>query len=312
MRDGITDLIFLENPLVFPAYIITSGYQVRAVRDYYNDCSIRRIMEMDAWQYTLSGGGVIRVEGQEYELRPGQAFFVHIPSDCAYYLPEGAPPWEFIYLNFAGAGAAAFAEGLRRKYGTVQTFGESSETLRTARRVQEFFREHPDCGIFQSSRLALEFLLTLNEDLEKRGAGNSVHALLRQIDSYIIDHLESVCGIGELARHCGYSRSHFSRLFHSLTGEPPHDYVMRFKLEFARRLLQSGPLSVKEIARRTGFTDPSYFCRAFRNRFHCSPGEFRPDAPRQDMTIEKKTIPGSSGKQRKQGRNKDEKASLQN
>ncbi len=279
MRDDVTDLIFLENPLVFPAVLITSGHQVRETGNYYNDCSKRRVQEMDAWQYTLAGGGVIRIEGREHELRPGQAFFVHIPSDCVYYLPEGASPWEFIYLNFAGAGAAAFAAGLRRKYGIVQTLGENSETLRTARKIQACVKAHPDCGIFQSSRLALEFLLTLNEDLEKRGAGNTVRGLLQRIDSYIIDHLGSVCGVGELARHCGYSRSHFSRLFHSLTGQPPHDYVMRFKLEYARRLLQSGLLPVKEIARRTGFTDPSYFCRAFRSRFHCSPGELRPDAP---------------------------------
>lgn len=289
MRDGVTDLIFLENPLVFPAFIITSGYQVRAVRNYYNDCSIPRIMEMDAWQYTLSGGGIIRVDGQEHELRPGQAFLVHIPSECEYYLPEGAPPWEFIYLNFAGAGAAAFAAGLRRKYGTIQTFGENSDTYLAARMVQDYLKEHPDCGIFQSSRLALDFLLTLNEDLEKHGAENSPHALLRETDAYIIDHIGGVCGIAELARHCGFSRSHFSRRFHSMTGQSPQDYVRAFRLEYARRLLQSGPLTIGEVARHTGFSDPSYFSRAFRNRFHCTPGEFRPEPSRASM---KKTESG--------------------
>jgi AraC-like DNA-binding protein len=45
------------------------------------------------------------------------------------------------------------------------------------------------------------------------------------------------------------------------------------KMKEAARLLSEGRLSVKEVAARTGFNSPQYFCRSFRAYFGRSPLE---------------------------------------
>jgi AraC family transcriptional regulator len=81
--------------------------------------------------------------------------------------------------------------------------------------------------------------------------------------------------VEELAREKGLSRSNFSHLFRSATGESPGDYLRRKRLDRAMELLRQSRLSIKEIAARTGFADSTHFCKSFRARYQMSPGAFR-------------------------------------
>jgi two-component system response regulator YesN len=56
---------------------------------------------------------------------------------------------------------------------------------------------------------------------------------------------------------------------------PPGDFLRKLRLEKATRLLQTDTIGLAEVAARSGFQSASYFCRAFRQSFNMSPGEFR-------------------------------------
>ena len=55
----------------------------------------------------------------------------------------------------------------------------------------------------------------------------------------------------------------------------PIQYVKLLRLQRAAELLLSSPESVAEIGARCGFQDPSYFTRSFRERYGCTPSEYR-------------------------------------
>ena len=79
----------------------------------------------------------------------------------------------------------------------------------------------------------------------------------------------------DLAEAAGMSTSHFNRLFRRWTGLPPGEYILRRRVEEARKLLGNVDLSIKEIAALCGFDDPYHFSRAFRRIDGLPPTHFR-------------------------------------
>ena len=76
----------------------------------------------------------------------------------------------------------------------------------------------------------------------------------------------------ELIRHMGYGRTRFFILFKEHTGLSPKDYLIRFRIAQAQKLLASG-MSVKETATAVGFSDPAFFSRTFRQQTGKSPSK---------------------------------------
>lgn len=108
-----------------------------------------------------------------------------------------------------------------------------------------------------------------------RQASNAARARLNRVTAHVGSHLADPLTAAGLARVAGLSVSHFNRLFREWSGYSPLDYVRRQRLGEARRLLANIELSIKEIAARTGFSDPYHFSRSFRQMDGLSPTEFR-------------------------------------
>ena len=70
------------------------------------------------------------------------------------------------------------------------------------------------------------------------------------------------------------SESHFSRTFKHITGETPHQFALRLRLERASAALaRSSSVGIASIAAECGFFDQSHFTREFRKKFGITPGE---------------------------------------
>jgi AraC-like DNA-binding protein/ligand-binding sensor protein len=78
-----------------------------------------------------------------------------------------------------------------------------------------------------------------------------------------------------VARHCGMSDGHLSRMFHHATGLTFREYVTQVRLEHARGLLLRSGRSITEISGESGFQSLSQFHRVFRKAFGMSPGCLR-------------------------------------
>lgn len=78
-----------------------------------------------------------------------------------------------------------------------------------------------------------------------------------------------------LARHAGFSTSHFRARFAAEKGCSVGHYLRERKMEIARRLLQSADHPIKEISERLGYSEVSAFHHAFVGANGCTPGEYR-------------------------------------
>jgi AraC-like DNA-binding protein/ligand-binding sensor protein len=78
-----------------------------------------------------------------------------------------------------------------------------------------------------------------------------------------------------VARHCGVSEGHLSRLFHHATGLTFREYMAQVRVEHAKALLLHSGKGVTEIAYESGFQSLSQFHRVFRKAFGSAPGAMR-------------------------------------
>jgi len=127
-------------------------------------------------------------------------------------------------------------------------------------------------------------LLAANEDFDRAAARvpaarvSTRREIFRRIRR-AIDRIESAIDepldLAEIARAACLSPYHFHRQFAAVVGETPHRYVVRRRLERARRLLTRSDLPVTHVSLACGFESPGSFSSLFRRRFGVSPRTFR-------------------------------------
>lgn len=79
----------------------------------------------------------------------------------------------------------------------------------------------------------------------------------------------------QLATQIGLSPSQLDRLFIKQFNLTPRQYLEAKKLEQAKNLIRSAPLSIKQITYETGFNSLPSFSRWFRQKTGLSPKEFQ-------------------------------------
>lgn len=81
--------------------------------------------------------------------------------------------------------------------------------------------------------------------------------------------------IASLAKSVGMSRSSFAVSFAQLVGEPPMQYVLKWRMHLARIHLRADQKGLEEIAPLLGYQSGAAFSRAFKRTYGASPGAVR-------------------------------------
>jgi AraC family transcriptional regulator len=112
----------------------------------------------------------------------------------------------------------------------------------------------------------------------RRDMRNSPDQLLRinRAVDFINQNPGEDLGLRRLAALANYSSFHFQRLFTSVVGETPKQYILRIRLETAAHAIAMFlERSITEIALDSGFSSSATFARAFKKYFGISPTELR-------------------------------------
>ena len=92
---------------------------------------------------------------------------------------------------------------------------------------------------------------------------------------WIDAHSHQAIDLEHAAGQAGISPFHFLRLFSSVLGVTPHQYLVRSRLRHAARRLADDAGSITDVAYDVGFADLSNFVRTFRRAAGVSPRRFR-------------------------------------
>ncbi|NBR84079.1 MAG: helix-turn-helix domain-containing protein [Proteobacteria bacterium] len=146
---------------------------------------------------------------------------------------------------------------------------EFAEVCRVTKPANELVRR---AALLRLAGLALgEELDTIEPVPESKDSHDRFLLLLRKMsESELHDHT-----LGELARMCGCSERHFSRLFQNHFGVNFRTKKIFFRLDRAKELLRESNSKVIHTAMESGFNNVGQFNRMFKRQFGTTPSEWR-------------------------------------
>lgn len=98
---------------------------------------------------------------------------------------------------------------------------------------------------------------------------------ISMIKDYIHSHYAENIDLNSVAKMVNISPSHLSVLFKKEIGQNFSSYLIEYRMQIAKRLLANSDICIYEIAEQTGYSNASYFGKAFKKQFGISPEEFR-------------------------------------
>ncbi|MCP4750175.1 MAG: helix-turn-helix domain-containing protein [Proteobacteria bacterium] len=102
-------------------------------------------------------------------------------------------------------------------------------------------------------------------------------SLLRISESigFLENNYDQPITLEQLAQMAHMSKRSFQRVFKTIIGEPPINYLLKLRLSRAKELLLSTRMDITQIAFDTGFNDSNYFARKFKSTCGLSPRQYR-------------------------------------
>lgn len=95
-----------------------------------------------------------------------------------------------------------------------------------------------------------------------------------QTKLFIDSHFADKINLNDISDEALFSKFHFIRLFKSIYGKTPHQYLTTVRIGKAQELLQQD-LSVTDVCFQVGFESLSSFTGLFRRVVKCNPSVFQ-------------------------------------
>ncbi len=280
----ITDL----NPFIRYARI-HSSYQSRPQRSVCYDCRL----------FFLAGGtGTLTLDGVRHELTEGTAIFLP-PATRYHFRFQSSDTFRLIVLDFDLTQQNSHLED------SLFTASEDNfdpsrvpphdcppelemPIIRNVPSLHATLRQCPELflerELFYREKVSSLVRLCLLE-LIRGNVNREGNALLCE---KILQYIHKKCTAGEvtnqeIAEYFGYHPHYLSSVIRRYTGKSLHQYVISYRLRFAKNLLLTTAMEVEEIAWRCGFCSASHFIRVFRAHNGITPRQYRQSRIRADL-----------------------------
>ena len=109
---------------------------------------------------------------------------------------------------------------------------------------------------------------------DSQGATSETRLMEEAVD-WLKAHYAERIRMNRLVSYMGYSRSRLFELFKRRTGLTPADWLVRYRVKTARKLLETTTDPVARIAASCGFTSAQYFNDVFRRQTGSTPSAWR-------------------------------------
>src|SRR5438552_12834166 len=114
-------------------------------------------------------------------------------------------------------------------------------------------------------------------------------ARLRRIKELVHAKIEDDLSLDEMAQSVGLSTAHFARMFRKSTGQTPHQFLLRQRLERAKAMLSAPDARVLDVAVACCFKTQQHFALVFRGVWGISPTGYRQDFVGYEATCASET-----------------------
>ncbi len=96
-----------------------------------------------------------------------------------------------------------------------------------------------------------------------------------EVCSYMKKHYAKEIKLEDLAKIAHLNPNHLVRQFKNTYGVSPISYLIKIRMDYAKKLLVESNLPIKMVAAYCGYSDPSFFTSYFKKSFNMSPATYR-------------------------------------
>ena len=259
--------------------------------DSSSEFNERKRFRREFWKIVLivSGQGEQIINNERFDLHPGSIFLIHPDDETTYNIRSGCLElYNIIFLpSFPGEewkkwnGRFDFFTILSRppERGDRQFYAAeaTADIRRIVRTMEREYDRAPANFEVRLRLLLLELLLLLSRQAGIKVAHRSRESIAEEIAAKLDRDYSRKLTLSELAKKWKLDESRLCRLFRARYGKSVMTALREKRLAVAAGELRSTDSPVMQIALRCGFSDLSYFYRAFRLRYGKNPGAYRGD-----------------------------------
>jgi AraC-like DNA-binding protein len=105
-------------------------------------------------------------------------------------------------------------------------------------------------------------------------ANEEVVGKIKQVKETIIDEMNDPPTLTELAQQVGLNLKKLKTEFKKVYGVPVFTYLLNYKMDLAKKLLQDNNMNVNQIAVYLGYSTSSHFIAAFKRKYGITPKQY--------------------------------------
>ncbi|MGH4050886.1 MAG: AraC family transcriptional regulator [Clostridium sp.] len=225
--------------------------------------------------YIISGSGTFECDGKSYTLHENQGFLI-CPDIITYYEASSNDPWVYTWIGFRGIKAESFLKNVKLDKDNP-VFSCKGDVIK---KCFENIRGSSSYKFGYELRLQGYLSILLSEITEQlglgiiKGEGHKENYVKKSIQ-FIETNYSRTISIESLADYIGLNKNYLSTIFSDLLGIPPQEYLIKYRVNRACKLLSNKDLTISEISRSVGYDDPLGFSKIFKRIKGVSPKAYR-------------------------------------
>ena len=227
--------------------------------------------------YILDGEGNFEVGGKKYRLGKGQGFLIY-PGVITYYESDEAQPWTYCWIGFNGK----LAESLLRKAGLSITSPilcyDRDDAIREhimSMRESQSYRSARDTKLTGLLYSLLSVLIEYGPNTLPSQFESRAEIYVEQVQQFVENNYVQKITVGDIAQTIGLNRSYLCSLFNQRMNMSIQEYLIHTRMNKACELMGNVELSIGDISRSVGYTDPLLFSKMFKKVKGESPRNYR-------------------------------------
>lgn len=225
--------------------------------------------------YIISGSGTFELDGKSYNLHANQGFLI-CPDVITYYEASSKDPWIYTWIGFRGIKAETFLKNIKLDKDNP-VFNCKGDIIK---KCFEEIRYSSTYKLGYELRLQGYLNILLSELTEQSGVAKTTgdgqkKSYIKKSIQFIETNYSRCMSIESLASYIGLNKNYFSTIFSELLGIPPQEYLIKYRVNKACKLLSNKGLTISEISRSVGYDDPLGFSKIFKQIKGVSPKLYR-------------------------------------
>ncbi|MCM3748800.1 AraC family transcriptional regulator [Paenibacillus pasadenensis] len=227
--------------------------------------------------YVASGRGYAEIDGEVHELHQGQ-LLLYFPLQQQRYFSSKDDPWDVRWVHFYGDKLHDYmierGYHKNRIWKLRQHSAWEEAHMALLQEAETNSMNRPAALSSLAYAVLAEFVQQAVPLAQVRSAQaeNRIIALL----PYLQEQADQPFVLQEWADRAEVSPHYFCKLFRSVLGMTPSDYVTRARLQRAKqKLLEHRDAKIGDIAEQAGYPSVSYFNKRFQEHEGMTPTEYR-------------------------------------